>query len=450
MGQSFPRVQPEEKRRRNFEEVSLGYSKKLATDESIRCPQCADPVCNAGCPLGINIPKFIRMLREGNVSSAYETIKESNPLPSICGRICSAPCEAACVLTDENAPIGIRALERFASDFGRARHAERMVRKGKKVAIVGSGPAGLAAASELSQKGFQVTIFESLDKPGGVLRYGIPSFRVSPKTLEMEIQDIQALGVEIKTNFFIGRTVTIEDLKQDGFAAILLATGAGVPKFMELPGANLGAVYYGEEFLMRINMMRRGLFVSNKPRFAIGQKIAVIGSGNTALDCARAALRLERDVKLIFRRTEEDMRVRAEELQFAKEEGLGIEPLVRPIEILADQRNFVGGLKCVRMDYAATEEMNKWELETLPDSDFILDVDTVIIAIGHQPNAVLAQFIPGLKLTEEGLIQTDSQNMTTVKGVFAAGNVVTNAGPIVEAIVSGKRAAGDVEQYLRT
>ena len=246
MGQPKVTTQPEQKRTKNFNEVSLGYPKKLAVEEARRCPQCSDPVCMKGCPIGIDIPGFIRHLREGNVSEAYDRIREANPLPSVCGRICSAPCEAACILTEENAPIGIRALERYAADFGRSRSASKTAgQRGKKIAVIGSGPAGLAAAWELARQGFAVTIFESLDRAGGVLRYGIPDFRIPRKVIDGEINEILALGVELRTNAFIGQTMTLAELLEEGYSAVLVATGAGVPKFMELAGANLGGVYYG-------------------------------------------------------------------------------------------------------------------------------------------------------------------------------------------------------------
>jgi len=404
----------------------------------------------AGCPLGIDIPKFVRQIREGDVPGAYQIIKEQNSLPSICGRICSAPCEVACVLTEEeNAPIGIRGLERYASDFGKPRITKGTPARGKRIAIVGSGPAGLAAAAKLTQKGFQVTIFESLDKPGGVLRYGIPEFRIPKKILDQEIEEIKSLGVQIKTNFFIGQTMTFEDLKNDGFEAILLAMGAGIPKFMDLKGTSLGGVYYGEEFLMRVNLTKAGMFTKHVPNFILGEKIAVIGSGNTALDCARSAARFGKEVTLIFRRTQDDMRVRTEEREYAMEEGIRFESLVKPIEILANQNNFVEGLKCLRMDFADAEGLGEWELAPVPGSDFILDVDTVVIAIGHNPNSVVSKLLTDIELRRDGAVKVNPLNgMTSIPDVFACGNVVTNAGPVVEAIASGKKAAENIGNYF--
>jgi len=403
----------------------------------------------AHCPLGIAIPRFIRYLREGDVANAYQVIKEANWLPAVCGRICSAPCEAACVLNEEKAPIGIRALERYASDNGRARPIKAKEHKGKKIAVVGSGPAGLTAAAQLAQKGFQVTIFESLDRPGGILRYGIPEFRIPRKVLDQEINEIKALGVDIQTNIFIGQTITLDELKKDGYEAILLAMGAGIPKFMELRGAHLGGVYYGEEFLMRVNLTKSAPFGRNQSNFIVGKKVVVIGSGNTALDCARCARRLGGEVTLIFRRTEEEMYVRAEERDLAKEEGIHFEPLAKPVEILADQNHFVAGLKCVRMDYADAGGNNQWQLEPVPDSEFIIDVDTVVIAIGHRPNSLVSKLSSKLALNKDGTIKVDQTTfMTSVSGIFACGNVMTNAGPVVEAMASGKKAARGIEQFV--
>lgn len=423
------------------------------TSEAIRCPQCSDPVCKKGCPLGIDVPAFIRLLREGNIAGAYEIISSKSALPSICGRICAAPCEAACVLAEENAPIGIRFLERYAADFGRARFArrEKIQRSGKRVAIIGAGPCGLSAAAELARRGFQPTVYEALDKPGGVLRYGIPEFRIPQKILDMEVQEIKALGVEIETNVFFGRTLTLDELNTKGFAAVLLTTGAGVPKFINLPGANLGGVYYGEEFLMRINLRQTNFFSSQKPDFPLGYKIVVIGSGNTALDCARAGVRFGRDVTLMFRRTEEEMRTKDSDRIYAKEEGIHFEPLVRPVEILADNDGYVNGIKCVRMDYAQSSKEDELELVELPDSQFVMEADTVVISVGHRPNVPLMPGAKhGLPLNKDGTIQVNElTGMTLIPGVFAAGNVVTNAGPVVEAMAAGKKAAGHIIQYLQ-
>ena len=404
-----------------------------------------------GCPLGIDIPGFIRHLREGNAAKAYTKIRDQNSLPSVCGRICTAPCEASCVLNDEGSPIGIRALERYASDFGRAKISKRnqVFSTGRKVAIVGSGPAGLTAAAELAREGYQVTIFESFDKPGGVLRYGIPEFRIPKKILDNEINDIKALGVKVQTNTLIGHTTTLEEIQRD-FSAVLLATGASIPKFVNIPGTSLGGVYYGEEFLMRVNRAKNSLFSRGVPKLPIGRRIAVIGSGNTALDCARIGVRFGREVTLVFRRTEEDMYVSPEDRALAKEEGIRFEPLTQPVEICSGPNNFVGGIKCVHMDFADPQHTGQWEIMPVPGSEFTLDVDTVVIAVGHNPNSLLSKELASLKINKDGTISTDEKRgMTSIPGVFTAGNVKTNAGPVVDAMASGKKAAREIDQYLK-
>ncbi|MBU0467777.1 MAG: NAD(P)-dependent oxidoreductase [Candidatus Omnitrophica bacterium] len=447
-------TQSETKRVGNFNEVSLGYSKKIAIDEARRCPQCTEPKCVDACPAGIDIPKFIRLLREGDVSGAYFKIKEENCFPSVCGRICFAPCEDACVLAKENAPIGIRALERYVADFGKSRSSKKEVlsKTAKRIAIIGAGPSGLAAACSLSNKGYSVEVFESSDKPGGILCYGVPGFRIPKKVLDSEINDIKASGVEIKNNFYVGKTVLIEELFALGFDAVLIATGAGIPKLMDLPGVNLGGVYYGEEFLMRTNLIKTNVFSRYFPSFPLGEKIAVVGSGNTALDCARSAIRFGREVSLIFRRTEDEMMVRFEERQYAKQEGIDFHSLTRPIEIISNPSGFVGGLKCVRMDYADEDSNGKWQLVEVPDSEFTIEADTVIIAIGHKPNSLVckdsAQMSPSI--SKSGTIKVNSHDlMTNIEGVFACGNVISDARPLVEAIASGKLAADSIDLYLQ-
>lgn len=391
-------------------------------------------------------------MREGNVTAAYDKIKEQNVLPSVCGRICSAPCEKACVLNEENQPVDIRSLERYVSDFGRPRRfkKDKPVLKGKKIAIVGSGPTGLTASAFLARLGYQVTIFESLDKPGGILRYGIPEFRIPKKVLDAEIREIESLGVEIVTGCFIGQTITRAELFDQGFAVMLLAMGAGVPKFLDIKGTSLGSVYYGEEFLMRMNLMKTNLFARNIPSFAVGNNVVVIGSGNTAMDCARSAARLGRKVTLLFRRTEDEMRVKDIERQYSQEEGIAFEPLTIPLEIIPDNDNFAGGLKCMRMDYAQEKKDENWKLIPVPGSEFVMDADTVVIAVGHNPNVFKNIVGDQIEIDDDGSIVVDAQSgMTTFSGVFAAGNVVTNAGPVVEAMAAGKYAATQIDDYLK-
>lgn len=342
-------------------------------------------------------------------------------------------------------------MERYASDNGRQRshRKENITRRGMKVAIVGSGPTGLSAAAVLALKGYQIRIFESMDQPGGILRYGIPEFRIPNKILENEIEEIKALGVEIETNCLIGNTKSIDELKNEGYVSILLAMGAGVPKFMELPGSNLGGVYYGEEFLMRINQKRSSSSEIASSQFPAGKNVVVIGSGNTALDCARVAVRLQKKVSLVFRRTLDEMHVRDEEKRLGMDEGINFEPLVKPIEILSTQDHFVSGVKCVRIDYADVESDGNWSLIPVPDSEFIIAADTVIIAIGHKPNSLIGKKHRNIRLNENETIKINEMTrMTNAKGIFAAGNVVSNAGPVVDAIASGKMAAEQIHKYL--
>ncbi len=406
-------------------------------------------MCVKGCPLEINIPSFIRQLREGNTAGAYQIIKDKNWFPSICGRICAAPCEAACILQDELSPIGIRALERYTVDNGKKPVSKPASKSKIKIAIIGSGPSGLTAAVELNNLGYNVTIFESLDKPGGVLRYGIPEFRMPKKILDQEINELKAAGVEIKTNFFIGQTMGLQDIFKEGFTAILLAMGAGVPKFMDIPGGNLGGVYYAEEFLMRVNLIKSNLFAQTNPNFFIGNRVVVIGAGNSAVDCARVAIRFGRQATLVSRREESHLLIRPEERKQCKEEGLKLEMLAKPLEIIGNADGFVTGVKCTKVDYTKTSDYHEaWELRVVPNSEFTIAADTVIIATGHQPNFVVGRLSPDLKLNPDSTILVDDAGMTSINNVFACGNVVTNAGPVVSAMASGKKAAQNIHTML--
>ena len=397
--------------------------------------------------MGIDIPKFIRHLRENDPQKALDVIREKNFFPAICGRICTAPCESACVLLEQHSTIGIRALERYAADFGqrRAVPVRSGNQSGKKVAVIGSGPAGLSAAVDLAQSGHRITIFESLPQPGGVLRYGIPEFRLPQKVLDAEIEQVKALGVEIKVNVLIGQTMSLQELTQQGYDVILLALGAGVAKFIDIPGTSLGGVSYAEEFLMRINLMRAEQFPKSATPPNIGSKVVVIGEGHAAFDCARLCLRMGRAVILLCGGIEEDMKVRSDERQQAQEEGLRFETLARPVEIFAGEDNFLRGLRCVRLDFAEGEEQGAWKLKAVPGSDFELEADTVILASGHKPNSTLAKWVPTLKCNRDGTLRTDKNGKTSLDNIFACGDVVTGAGTVVDAIASGKKAARQIQ-----
>ena len=398
--------------------------------------------------MGIDIPGFIRAIRENEPNKALARIKEQSLFASICGRLCPAPCENACVFEPEGAPIGIRALERFASDQGGNRPTAVQPAKptGKRIAIVGSGPAGIAAAAELAKNGYQVTVFDSLPLAGGNLRYGIPEYKFPKKILNQELNHLNALGVVIKTNSIIGKTQTLKEILDDGFAAVFLAVGSGTPQLLDIPGTNLGGVSYAEEFLLRVNLLGANRYPQFDSSPNIGKKVIVIGHGVAALDCARTVVRLGRQTTVVFSRTEDDLSVRADEKEYGKEEGVRFEPLATPLAILGNENNFVNGVKCIRMDFADTNLSGHWQLVPVKDSEFVLETDSVIIAEGGNANYLLKHIAPELKFNAQGHVLLNESSMTSVKGVFCQ----TKTGSVVEAIASGKRVAGEIDRYLKT
>lgn len=447
--------QPVEKRIRNFSEVALGYDEQTAIAEAKRCIQCKNPRCVQGCPVGIDIPQFIQKIAEGDFQSSIEILKDKNSLPAICGRVCPQEdqCEKLCVVGIKNEPVAIGRLERFAADWERAnvKPKGKKVTEGKKVAIVGSGPAGLTCAGELAKMGYKVTIFEAFHQPGGVLMYGIPEFRLPKKIVEEEINSLLDLGVELKTNVVIGQTITIEELFAEGYEAVFIGSGAGLPYFLNIPGENLNGVYSANEFLTRVNLMRAYLHPDWHTPIKVGKKVAVVGAGNVAMDAARTAKRLgAEEVYIVYRRSEEEMPAREEEVHHAKEEGIIFKLLTNPVEILGNEEGWVTGLKCVKMELGEPDSSGRRRPIPIEGSDFQLDVDGVIIAVGQGPNPLIPRSTPNLKTSKWGNIIADElTGKTSMEGVFAGGDVVTGAATVIKAMGAGKNAAIAIDQYLK-
>ncbi len=454
------RQQLVEKRVKNFFEVSLGYSKEDAKTEASRCLQCKDPLCVKGCPVQIDIPAFIKLIKEGKDKEALEKIKERNNLPAVCGRVCPQEdqCEAACILNQKKIPINIGALERYAADHGLVGSREPGVGRPlqtpnsklqTKIAVVGSGPAGLTCAADLAKMGYQTTLFESLHTAGGVLVYGIPEFRLPKSIVQSEVEYIKGLGVDLKTDILIGRTFSLEDLFAQGYKAIFLATGAGLPQFLGIPGENLGRVYSANEFLTRVNLMKAYQFPEYATPVNIGKKSAVIGGGNVAVDCARVALRLGSEVYLVYRRTDKEMPARIEEIANAKKEGVKFQILTQPVKIHGDKNGLVKGLECIKMELGEPDASGRKRPIPVNGSNFILDADTVIVAIGQNPNPLLPKLTKGLATSEEGTIKINENYMTFIPGVFAGGDIVTGADTVISAMAAGKKSALAIDKYIK-
>jgi glutamate synthase (NADPH/NADH) small chain len=459
--------QPSKERIKNFFEVALGFREEQAEKEAKRCLQCKNPPCVKGCPVEIDIPAFIKLIKEGKRKEALEKIKEKNNLPAVCGRVCPQEdqCEAVCVLNKKKIPINIGALERYAADYelvtkslprlrsGLPSVASRRVTSKKKldskIAVVGSGPAGLTCAADLAKMGYQVALFESLHIPGGVLVYGIPEFRLPKKIVQSEVEYIKSLGVDIKTDVLIGNTYAIEELFAEGYKAIFVAVGAGLPQFLGIAGENLDRVYSANEFLTRVNLMKAYKFPEYATPVNIGKKVAVIGGGNVALDCARVALRLQREVALVYRRTEKEMPGRIEERENAKAEGVFFKFLTQPVKILEDEKGFVKDLECIKMELGEPDESGRRRPIPLENSNFILDVDTVIVAIGQSPNPLLARVTLNLKANKDGTIAVDKNFMTSIPGVFAGGDIITGADTVISAMGAGKKSAVAIAKFIK-
>ncbi len=437
----------------NFTEVALGYTEADALAEAERCLDCKNPLCKQGCPVEVPIPEFIREIKQQNYSEAVNILKSKNNLPAICGRVCpqESQCEQYCVVGKKNEPVGIGRLERWVADWDMARDMQTEPVKATKgrVAVVGAGPAGLTAAADLVRMGYKVTIFEAFHEPGGVLIYGIPEFRLPKKIVKREVDYIRQLGAELKLNYVVGKTKTIDELFADGYEAVFVGTGAGLPKFMGIPGENLNGVYSANEFLTRVNLMKAYRFPEYKTPVQVGKRVVVVGGGNVAMDAARTALRLGAESYIVYRRAEEQMPARLEEVHHAKEEGVQFKLLNNPIEIIGDDKGEVVAIKCIAMELGAPDESGRRRPIEKAGSEWIMEVDNVVIAIGNSPNPLIPKSTPDIETTKWGTIVTkDEDGLTTKDGVYAGGDIVTGAATVIEAMGAGKKAARAIDKYL--
>lgn len=447
--------QAPEERVNNFDEVCLGYTEEEAIKEASRCLNCKKPLCVGQCPVTINIPGFIQEVKEGNFAKAAKIIAESSALPAVCGRVCpqEIQCEGKCILGIKGEPVAIGKLERFVADWSRENNidlGQAAESNGKKVAVIGSGPAGLTCAGDLAKMGYDVTIFEALHEPGGVLVYGIPEFRLPKETVvKHEIDNLRKLGVKIETNVIVGRTLTIDSLiEEEGYDAVFIGSGAGLPKFMGIPGENSNGVFSANEFLTRNNLMKAYRDDYATP-LKVGKKVAVVGGGNVAMDAARTAVRLGAEVHLVYRRSEEELPARLEEVHHAKEEGIIFDVLTNPVEILPDENGWVKGMKCVRMELGEPDESGRRRPVEVKGSEFILDVDTVIMSLGTSPNPLISSTTEGLEINKWQCIVADEETgLTSKEKVYAGGDAVTGAATVILAMGAGKKAAKAINEYL--
>ena len=440
----------------NFLEVNLGLPERLALLEADRCLQCKDPRCMNGCPVGVNIPKFLDLLTAGKLAEAAQSLLCDNALPAVTGRVCpqETQCEAVCVRAAKGLPVGVGYLERYVADWARE-HRDQLPQEkpqptGKKVAIVGSGPAGLTAAGELAKRGHDVTIYEALHKAGGVLIYGIPEFRLPKKIVAQEVERLEAAGVKIECNVIIGRTYTIPEL-QEKFDAIFIANGAGLPVFMNVPGENFKGVYSANEYLTRINLMAAYDFPRSDTPVLVGQRVAVVGGGNVAMDAVRTAKRLgAKEAMIVYRRTHDELPARAEEVHHAEQEGIKFEFLTAPLEVIGNDKRWVTGMKCQKMKLGEPDSSGRRRPEVILGSEFVLDCDTVVVAIGTKANPLLTATCPDLKLNKWGNIVADENGATSIPGVFAGGDIVRGAATVILAMGDGKKSAQAIDKYLAT
>ena len=453
--QRIPGQNPED-RIHNFNEVPYGFTPEVAILEATRCIMCKKPKCVDGCPVEIDIPAFIKLIQEGDFLGAARKIKEDNALPAICGRVCPQEdqCELVCVLGIKGEPVAIGALERFAADYerntGRVEVPEIAPPTGKRVAVVGSGPAGFTVAGELAKKGHQVTIFEALHKTGGVLVYGIPEFRLPKSIVQAEVDYVKSMGVQIKTNAVIGKIQTVNDLLKNGYHAVFLGTGAGLPYFMNIPGENLNGVYSANEYLTRSNLMKAYLFPQYDTPIARSRRVAVIGGGNVAMDSARTALRLgAEEVQIVYRRSRKEMPARIEEIERAEEEGIIFNLLTNPKRMLGNEEGWVTGMECLKMELGEPDSSGRRRPVPIPGSEFMMEADTVVVAIGNGPNPLVPNTTPGLKTSKWGNILADQDTARTSKRrVWAGGDIVLGAATVILAMGEGKKAARSIHAYL--
>ncbi|MBE6626030.1 MAG: NADPH-dependent glutamate synthase [Ruminococcaceae bacterium] len=447
--------QSPEIRRNNYDEVALGYTEEIAIDEATRCLNCVNMSCVSGCPVNIAIPHFIKKITENDFEGAYKIIADSSSLPAVCGRVCpqESQCEAKCVRGIKGDPVGIGRLERFVADRHNADIVEEIkqpVSNGHKVAVIGSGPSGLACAGDLAKMGYDVTVFEALHTAGGVLVYGIPEFRLPKSIVQKEIDNLKALGVKIETNMVIGKILSVDELFDDGFEAVFIGTGAGLPRFMGIPGENLCGVYSANEFLTRINLMKAYKDSSATP-IMHAKNVAVVGGGNVAMDAARSALRLgAENVYIVYRRGESELPARAEEVEHAKEEGIIFRLLSNPVEILSDGNGNVSGIRCVKMGLGEPDESGRRKPVEIVGSEFNINVESVIMSIGTSPNPLIKSTTEGLDFSSRGGIITDENGLTSREGVFAGGDAVTGAATVILAMGAGKKAAAAIDKYIQS
>ena len=451
------REQDPKVRATNFEEVCYGYNAEEAMLEASRCLNCKKPRCVESCPVGIKIPNFIAEVFKGDFNKAFDIISEDSSLPAICGRVCpqETQCEGSCILGVKGQPVSIGKLERFVADHHRensegGKPVGVPKSNGHKVAVIGSGPSGLACASDLAKMGYSVTIFESLHKAGGVLTYGIPEFRLpKKKVVEKELQSLFDLGVKIETNVFVGRTLTIDDLlNKEGFKAVFVGTGAGLPLFLNIPGENLNGVFSANEYLTRNNLMQAFDKKSDTPIFH-AKRVCVVGGGNVAMDAARTALRLGADVTIIYRRGEKELPARAEEVHHAKQEGVKFQLLTNPTRVIGDENGWVKGVECIRMELGEPDESGRRSPQPVAGSEFVIDTDALIVALGTKINRLIADTTPNLETDKKGRLVTSGETATSRAGVFAGGDVVTGAATVILAMGEGRRAAKAIDRYIK-